>query len=96
MTLNLFFGTTDTSLSFQNKKTLTSFDSGLLTRMIFIDLQKTFDSINQEIVLRKMTSLRFFSQSIIRIQSSLSNRDFGENIKTKLLQFTVEYHKDLS
>ena len=30
---------------------LTGFDSGLLTGMILIDLQKTFDTINHEILL---------------------------------------------
>ena len=42
---------TDTSLAYLMDKTLTGFDSGLLTRMILINLQKAFDTINHEILL---------------------------------------------
>ena len=40
---------TDTCLSFLNDKTLKSFDDGLVTGMILIDLQKAFDTINHDI-----------------------------------------------
>ena len=35
-------------------KILTGFDSGLLTGMILIDLQKTFDTINHDILLKQL------------------------------------------
>ena len=50
---------TDTSLVYLTDKILTCFDSGLLTGMILIDLQKAFDTINHDILLRKMPALRF-------------------------------------
>ena len=43
----------DTSLSYLMDKIVTGFDSGLLTRMILIDLQKAFDAINHVMLLIK-------------------------------------------
>ena len=62
---------------------LTGFDSGLLTRMILIDLQKAFDTINHDILLRKIASLGFSNHSIKWFQSYLSDRGFRGNIKNK-------------
>ena len=44
---------TDTCLSYLTDKIVASFDSGLLTGMILIDLQKAFDTINHDILLKK-------------------------------------------
>ena len=55
---------TDTSLAYLTDKILTGFDSGLLTGMILIDLQKAFDTINHDILLKKMSALRFSDCSI--------------------------------
>ena len=44
---------TDTSLAYLTNKIVTGFDSGLLTGMILIDLQKAFDAINHDILLKK-------------------------------------------
>ena len=41
---------TDTCFSFLNDKILKSFDDGLVTGMIFIDDQKAFDTINNDII----------------------------------------------
>ena len=43
--------TTQQSLAYLTNKILTGFDSGLLTGMILIDLQKAFDTINHYILL---------------------------------------------
>ena len=64
-------------------KILTSFDSGLLTGMILIDLQKAFDTINHDILLKKMSALRFSDCSINWFQSYLSNRSFRVNAQGK-------------
>ena len=45
---------TDSCLSYLNNKIATGFESGLYTGMILIDLQKAFDTINDEILVTKM------------------------------------------
>ena len=50
---------TDTCLSFLNGKILKGFDDGLLTGMILIDLQKAFDTINHDILLKKLSIIGF-------------------------------------
>ena len=73
---------TDTSLSYLTNKILTGFDSGLLTGMILIDLQKAFDTINHDILPKKMASLGFSNHSIKWFQSYLSGRRFRVNIRS--------------
>ena len=72
---------TDTCLSYLTDKILTGFDSGLLTGIILIDLQKAFGAINHNILLKKMTLAGFSCQSITCFESYLSNRRFQVNIK---------------
>ena len=74
---------TDTSPAYLTDKILTGFDSGLLTGMILIDLQKAFDTINHNILLREMSTLRFSDRSINWFQSYLSNRSFRVNVQGK-------------
>ena len=50
---------TDTSFAYFTDKILTGFDSGLLTGVILIDLQKNFDTINNDILLKKRLLLDF-------------------------------------
>ena len=73
----------NTSRSCLTDKTLTGFDSGLLTGMICIDLQKSLDTINHVILLKKMASRGFSNHSIIWFQLYLSDRGFRVNIKNK-------------
>ena len=47
-----------------NDKILKGFDTGLLTGMILIDLQKAFDTIDHEILFQKMEYLCFSKQTI--------------------------------
>ena len=49
--------------------------------MILIDLQKPFDTINHDILLKKMSALRFSDRSINWFQSHLSNRSFRVNVQ---------------
>ena len=44
---------TDSCLSYLNNKITTGFESGLFTSMILIDLQKAFDTINHDILIKK-------------------------------------------
>ena len=43
---------------------LKGFDNGLLNRMILIDLQKVFDTIDYEILLQKLKAIRFSESTI--------------------------------
>ena len=47
------FYSTDSGLSYLNNKIATGFESGLFTGMILIDLQKAFDNINHDILIKK-------------------------------------------
>ena len=57
-------------------KILKEFDEGLLTGMILIDLQKAFDTINQEVLLQKFKAIRFSEQSIQWFRSYLCDQIF--------------------
>ena len=74
---------TDTSLSYLTNRLLTGFDSGPLTGMILIDLQKAFDTIDHDILLKKMASLGFSNHSIKWFQSYLSGK------------ISIEYRKQI-
>lgn len=79
---------TDTCLPCLRVKTWIDFDYGLSARTILIDLQKDFDSINHDTLVKipsieKMSSIGFSVQSTAWIESYLSNRRFWLNIKKK-------------
>ena len=67
---------TDFCLSYLNDKISKGFDSGLLTGMILIDLQKAFDTINHTILLDKMQAIGFSDEVVLWFKSYLSNRLF--------------------
>ena len=54
------FYSTDSCLSYLNNKIATGFESGLFTGMILIDLQKAFDTINHDILIKKNDLSRIF------------------------------------
>ena len=70
---------TDTCLSFLNEKNLKSFDDGLVTGMILIDLQKAFYTINHDIILKKLSIIGFSDHTVKWFQSHLLNRTFTVN-----------------
>ena len=72
---------TDTCLSFLNDKILKGFDNGLVTGMILIDLQKAFDTINHDILLKKLGIIGFSNHTVKWFQSYLSNRKFTLNLE---------------
>ena len=53
------FFSTDWCLSYLTNKIATDFESGLYTGMILIDLQKAFDTVNHDILLKKMDFIGF-------------------------------------
>ena len=71
---------TDACLSFLNHKILKGFDDGLVTGMILIDLQKTFDTINHDILLNKLSITGFSDHTVKCFQSYISNRKFMVNL----------------
>ena len=88
---------TDTCLSFLNKKILKSFDDGLVTGMILIDLQKAFDTINHDILSKKLSVIGFSDHTFKCFQSYLSNRGFTGNLENSFPKFQAYHpvcHKD--
>ena len=71
---------TDFCLSFLKDKTLKSFDQGLITGVIFIDLQKAFDTIDHDILLQKLGAIGFSKSSVNWFRSFLTNRTFLVNL----------------
>ena len=66
---------------------LKGFVKGLLTGMILIDLQKAFDTIDREILLQKMKTIRFSKGTLQWFRSYLSEQVFLANIEIKLTDF---------
>ena len=62
---------TDSSISYLQDKSITGFDKGMLTGMIAIDLQKSFDTINHTILLEKLSCLGLSNQVIGWLESYL-------------------------
>ena len=71
---------TEFCLSYLTDKISKVFDSGLLTGVILVDLQKSFDTIDHNILLLKMLSSGF---SHLTGFSYLSSRKFFENVYGK-------------
>ena len=47
-----------------------------MTGMVLIDLQKAFDTIDQEVLLQKLYAIGFLKHTVNWFQSYLSNRSF--------------------
>ena len=68
-------------LYFLNGKILKGFNDGLVTGMILIDLRKSFDTINHDILLKKLSIIGFSDHTVKWFQSYLSNRKFMVNLE---------------
>ena len=66
-------------INWQNK----GFESGKYAGLILIDLQKAFDTIDLEILLKKMGCIGFLDKVISWFESYLSGRTFKVNIDKK-------------
>ena len=75
---------TDTCLSFLNEKFLKGFDDDLVTGKILINLQKAFDTINHDILLKKVSIIGFSDHTVKWFQSYISNRKFIVNLENSL------------
>ena len=73
---------TNTCLGHLTDKITTRFEKGLFTGMILIDLQKAFDNIDHQILLKKMKYLDFSKSTITWFKSYLCERKFKISINT--------------
>ena len=64
-----------------NNTIATGFESGLYTSMILIDLQKVFNTVNHNILLKKMEFIGFSEETVKWVKSFLLNRKFKVHIK---------------
>ena len=78
------FFSTDSCLSYLNNKIATGVKSVLYTGMILIDLRKAFDTVNHDILLKKMEFIGFSEETTKWFKSYLSNRKFEVHIKNTL------------
>ena len=78
---------TNLCLSFLTEKVLKRFDEGLLTRMILIDRQKEFDTIDHQILLQKLKVIKFSESTIKWFKTYLSEKILLVNIENKLSDF---------
>ena len=76
----------DTCLSFLNDKILKGFDDGLVTGMILVDLQKAFDLINHDILVKKLSIIGFTDHTVKWFQSYLSNCKFMVNLENSFTE----------
>ena len=65
---------TDTALSFLGDKIKFNMDSGLYTGMILIDLQKAFDTVDHEILLKKLNAVGADDAVVSWFRSYLEDR----------------------
>ena len=68
---------TNSCLSYLCNKVQKGFERGMLTGMTLVDLQKTFDTIDHQILLKKMRYLGFTDSAISWFRSYLENRTFS-------------------
>ena len=57
---------TDSCLTFLHDKSFKGFDKSLMTGMMLIDLQKAFDTIDHDILLKKMSAIGFSNHTIVK------------------------------
>ena len=67
---------TNLCLSYLNDKILKGFDNDLFTGMILMDLQKAFDTINHNILLKKLKAIGYCDDTANCFHSYLTDRAF--------------------
>ena len=72
---------TDSYLTFLHNKILKDFDKDLMNGMILIDLQKAFDMIDHDVLMKKLSAIGFSNHTIGCFKSCLSNRLFRVNLE---------------
>ena len=72
---------TDSCLTLLHDKILKDFDKSLMTGMILVHLQKAFDRIDHDILLKKLGAIGFSNHTIGWFKSYISNRFFRVNLE---------------
>ena len=73
---------TNTCLGHLTDNITTGFEKGLFTGMILFDLQKAFDTIDHQILPKKMKYLGFSKNTVTWFQSNLCERKFKISLNT--------------
>ena len=60
--------------SYLNNKIATGIEYGLHVGVVSIELQKAFNTVNHDILIKKMESIGFFKETTKRFKFNLSNR----------------------
>ena len=76
----------NTYLAHLSNQILKGFESGVSTRMILIDLQKAFDTIDYDILLDKMKYLGFTSKTIDWFSSYFKKRNIIVSLEKTFLE----------
>ena len=76
----------NTYLAHLSNQILKGFESGVSTRMILIDLQKAFDTLDYDILLDKMKYLGFTSKTIDWFSSYFKKRNIIVSLEKTLLE----------
>ena len=77
-------------------KVLKVFDKGLMTGMILVNLQKAFDTIDHDMILKKLSGIGFSNHTIGWLKSNLSNWLFRVNLENVIQNLSIPhvgYHK---
>ena len=75
----------DFCLSFLNDKIPKGFNQGLITGIILIDLQKTFGTIEDDILIKKLYAIGFSKHSVNCFRSYTINKTFLVNLEMHFL-----------
>ena len=75
---------TSTALAFFTDSILDNADNGLITASVFLDLNKAFDAVDHNILLRKLKLIGLDSKSLNWFESYLSNRPQKTSISNTL------------
>ena len=78
---------TDLYLKFLHDKILKGFDKGLMIAVVLIDLQKAFDTIDHDILLKKLSAIAFSNHTVGSFKSYLSNRLVRANLENLFRSF---------
>ena len=74
---------TNLFLSYLNGKILKGFDNGIFTGMILIDIQKAFDTMDDNILLQKLKAIGFCVDTVNWFRSYLTDQAFLVRIENK-------------